>query len=142
LERSAIQLQREALSRERSAFRARSIAIAAIPIWVAGTWPKKTPFRRAARYDGVVAVKGNIESALSPAQVGEMIAYVHRFRSADSVFDVLQMGETKGKSKAQDREIVASYAEAGSTWWVESMFPRRYEIEKARLRIRRGPPNL
>lgn len=27
-----------------------------IPIWIAGTWPHKLPFRRAARYDGVVAV--------------------------------------------------------------------------------------
>src|SRR5689334_13471095 len=25
-----------------------------IPVWVAGTWPKKPPFRRAARWDGVV----------------------------------------------------------------------------------------
>jgi alkanesulfonate monooxygenase SsuD/methylene tetrahydromethanopterin reductase-like flavin-dependent oxidoreductase (luciferase family) len=27
-----------------------------IPIWVAGTWPKRPPFRRAARYDGVIPV--------------------------------------------------------------------------------------
>jgi alkanesulfonate monooxygenase SsuD/methylene tetrahydromethanopterin reductase-like flavin-dependent oxidoreductase (luciferase family) len=113
-----------------------------IPIWVAGTWPKKPPFRRAARYDGVVAVGGDVESALSPAQVFDLGAYIRRFRSADSVFDVLQMGETHGESMEQDREIVAPYAVAGSTWWIESLFPRHREVEEARLRIRRGPPNL
>ena len=113
-----------------------------IPIWIAGTWPKKPPFRRAARYDGVVAVRGNIESALSPAQVREMIAYVGRFRSADSAFEVLQMGETRGESKAEDRETVAPYAAAGSTWWIESLFPRHRYIEEARWRIRRGPPSF
>src|ERR1700687_4420778 len=77
-----------------------------IPIWIAGTWPKKPPFRRAARYDGVVAVGGDVESALSPAQVFDLGAYIRRFRTADSVFDVLQMGETHGESMEQDREIV------------------------------------
>jgi alkanesulfonate monooxygenase SsuD/methylene tetrahydromethanopterin reductase-like flavin-dependent oxidoreductase (luciferase family) len=113
-----------------------------IPIWIAGTWPKKPPFRRAARYDGVVAVMGDIESALSPAQVSDLLAYVRRFRSAELAFDVLQFGETPGQNKVEDREIVAPYAAAGSTWWVESMFPRHREVEQARLRIRRGPPGL
>ena len=40
-----------------------------IPIWVAGTWPKRPPFRRAARYDGVIPVTGDIRSSLSPAQL-------------------------------------------------------------------------
>jgi alkanesulfonate monooxygenase SsuD/methylene tetrahydromethanopterin reductase-like flavin-dependent oxidoreductase (luciferase family) len=113
-----------------------------IPIWIAGTWPKKPPFRRAARYDGVVAVSGDLESALSPAQVSDLVAYVRRFRSADSVFDVLHFGDTAGQSKAEDREIIAPYAAAGSTWWIESVFPRHCEAEQARLRIRRGPPGL
>jgi alkanesulfonate monooxygenase SsuD/methylene tetrahydromethanopterin reductase-like flavin-dependent oxidoreductase (luciferase family) len=33
-----------------------------IPIWVAGTWPKRPPFRRAARYDGVIPVAGDVRS--------------------------------------------------------------------------------
>jgi alkanesulfonate monooxygenase SsuD/methylene tetrahydromethanopterin reductase-like flavin-dependent oxidoreductase (luciferase family) len=113
-----------------------------IPIWIAGTWPKKPPFRRAARYDGVVAVRGDLKFALSPAQVNDLLSYVTRFRSAGSAFDIILFGETPGQSKAEDREIVAPYAAAGSTWWVESMFPRHREVEQARLRIRRGPPAL
>jgi alkanesulfonate monooxygenase SsuD/methylene tetrahydromethanopterin reductase-like flavin-dependent oxidoreductase (luciferase family) len=111
-----------------------------IPIWVAGTWPRKPPFRRAARYDGVVAVRGDIESALSPEQVRVMVSYVRRFRRTDAVLDVIQFGETKGENKGEDQEVVATYAAAGSTWWVESVFPRHPGVEGARLRIRRGPP--
>ncbi|MBF6570407.1 MAG: LLM class flavin-dependent oxidoreductase [Candidatus Binataceae bacterium] len=111
-----------------------------IPIWIAGTWPKKPPFRRAALYEGVVAVRGDIDSALAPAQVSDLIAYVRRFRSVDAAFDVVQFGETPGQNKAEDTEIVAPYAAAGSTWWVESIFPRHREVEQAQLRIRRGPP--
>jgi alkanesulfonate monooxygenase SsuD/methylene tetrahydromethanopterin reductase-like flavin-dependent oxidoreductase (luciferase family) len=111
-----------------------------IPIWIAGAWPRKPPFRRAARYDGVVAVRGDVESALSPEHVEDMIAYIRRFRSDDSVFEVLQFGETQGENKLQDQEVVSAYAAAGTTWWIESMFPRYRAIEEARLRIRRGPP--
>src|SRR5580658_3833052 len=46
-----------------------------IPIWVAGTWPKRPPFRRAARYDGVIPVTGDIRSALSAADLSELIDY-------------------------------------------------------------------
>jgi alkanesulfonate monooxygenase SsuD/methylene tetrahydromethanopterin reductase-like flavin-dependent oxidoreductase (luciferase family) len=113
-----------------------------IPIWIAGSWPKKLPFQRAASYDGVVAVKGDIESALSPAQVSDLVAYIRRFRSANLVFDVLQFGETPGQNKTQDREIVAPYIAAGSTWWIESVFPRHRELKQALQRIRRGPPAL
>jgi alkanesulfonate monooxygenase SsuD/methylene tetrahydromethanopterin reductase-like flavin-dependent oxidoreductase (luciferase family) len=36
---------------KRGAFPADTIGVAANSNWVAGTWPKKPPFRRAARYD-------------------------------------------------------------------------------------------
>lgn len=111
-----------------------------IPIWVAGTWPKKPPFRRAARYEGAVAVGGDLQISLSPLQVGELIAYVRRWRDDLSNFDIVQFGETPALSKAQDLAIVAPYACAGATWWLESMFPLRVEIGHALARIRRGPP--
>jgi len=111
-----------------------------IPIWVAGSWPKKPPFRRAARYEGAVAVAGDLEISLSPTQVSELTAYIRRWRNDLSTFDIVQFGETPGLSKSQDLEIVAPYACAGATWWLESMFPLRGETEQALARIRRGPP--
>jgi alkanesulfonate monooxygenase SsuD/methylene tetrahydromethanopterin reductase-like flavin-dependent oxidoreductase (luciferase family) len=111
-----------------------------VPIWVAGTWPKKPPFRRAARYDGVIAVAGDLEAALSPAQVEEMVSYTRRFRTADSSFDIVQFGESAGTYKTEDREVTAAYASVGVNWWLESIFPRYQEVAAARGRILRGPP--
>jgi alkanesulfonate monooxygenase SsuD/methylene tetrahydromethanopterin reductase-like flavin-dependent oxidoreductase (luciferase family) len=113
-----------------------------VPIWVAGTWPRRPPFRRAARYDGVVAVAGNLEAALSPAQVSEMVAYTRSFRTAGSPFDVVQFGETDGADKNEDRHITDAYKSVGVTWWLESVFPRYPEPAAARARILRGPPQL
>jgi len=112
-----------------------------IPIWVAGTWPKRPPFRRAARYDGVVAVAGDLEAALSPEQVSEMVSYIRRFRAAGSSFDVVQFGETEGIHESEEQELTAAYAAAGVGWWLESIFPRYPEVTAARARIMRGPPS-
>ena len=47
-----------------------------IPVWVAGTWPKKAPSRRAARYDGIVPVAGDFTHSISPAQLREIVEYI------------------------------------------------------------------
>src|SRR5271154_1327826 len=113
-----------------------------IPIWVAGTWPRKPPFRRAARFDGVVAVAGNLKSMLGPAEVSDLVAYVGRFRTGDAPFDVVQFGETTGSDRKVDCAIVAPYEKAGATWWMESMFPRYPDVLSVRARILKGPPRF
>ena len=111
-----------------------------IPIWVAGTWPKKPPFRRAARYDGVVPVAGNFDHSITPAQLHELITYVKRVRTTESSFDAVQLGNAA--SSQGGRKIVAAYAAAGATWWVETFGLSSCPIEEVRSRIRDGPPNL
>jgi alkanesulfonate monooxygenase SsuD/methylene tetrahydromethanopterin reductase-like flavin-dependent oxidoreductase (luciferase family) len=113
-----------------------------IPIWLAGTWPRRPPFRRAARYDGVIPVTGDIRSSLSAAELGELIAFVsqHRGSAARDSFDVVYSAGTPGESGEQDREIIAPYTAAGATWWLESMLPWQRSPQQARERIRRGPP--
>jgi alkanesulfonate monooxygenase SsuD/methylene tetrahydromethanopterin reductase-like flavin-dependent oxidoreductase (luciferase family) len=123
-------------------FLPRPIQSPRIPLWVAGSWPNRPPFRRAARYDGVVAVAGNVAATLTAAQVCQMIAYTRRFRAVASSFDVVQFGETHGTDKTGDRELAATYAAAGVTWWLESIFPRYSEVKSARARILRGPPSV
>lgn len=108
-----------------------------IPIWVAGTWPKKPPFRRAARFDGIIPVAGNLKSVLGPAEVGDLVTYVRGFRTDDAPFDVVQFGETTGSGQ-KDWDLVAAYEKAGVTWWVESMFPRYPDVKSARARIHKG----
>jgi len=112
-----------------------------IPIWIAGTWPKKPPFRRAARFDGIVAVAGNLKSLLGPAEVRNLVAYIGRFRTSDAPFDVVQFGETTGIDR-KDHDIIAAYDKVGVTWWVESMFPRYPDVQSVRARILKGPPHF
>jgi alkanesulfonate monooxygenase SsuD/methylene tetrahydromethanopterin reductase-like flavin-dependent oxidoreductase (luciferase family) len=111
-----------------------------IPIWVAGTWPRKPPFRRAARYDGVIAVAGNLNSSLSPEGVIEMVSYIRRFRVTEAAFDVIHSGETTGTDRELDRHRIDAYQLAGITWWLESIFPRFPTVVSARGRILKGPP--
>jgi alkanesulfonate monooxygenase SsuD/methylene tetrahydromethanopterin reductase-like flavin-dependent oxidoreductase (luciferase family) len=112
-----------------------------IPIWVAGMWPNKPPFRRAARYDGVVPISTNIEHSLPPDEVRALIIYIRKHRSSAAPFDVVCSGETNAGS-IRAREIVAPYAEAGATWWLESVLPWKTSFADFRARVVAGPPRL
>jgi alkanesulfonate monooxygenase SsuD/methylene tetrahydromethanopterin reductase-like flavin-dependent oxidoreductase (luciferase family) len=124
-----------------------------IPIWVAGTWPKKRPFRRAARWDGVVPLGEEDPGAgprLTPAEVRNMLAYVRLHHTAGAAFDVVIGGHTDGSDRAADRAAVQSYVEAGATWWLEDVSPWSFSwtwqgpwpVAAMRERIRIGPPKV
>jgi alkanesulfonate monooxygenase SsuD/methylene tetrahydromethanopterin reductase-like flavin-dependent oxidoreductase (luciferase family) len=110
-----------------------------IPIWTAGTWPRKAPFRRAARFEGVIPIGGDIEKPLSPGDVRDILAFIREHRTTDAPFDVILAGDTSG-DRERDRAIVGPYEEAGATWWFEAPLPWKTPLEKVRERIRRGPP--
>jgi alkanesulfonate monooxygenase SsuD/methylene tetrahydromethanopterin reductase-like flavin-dependent oxidoreductase (luciferase family) len=113
-----------------------------IPIWVAGSWPRKPPFRRAARLDGVVPVSSDIEKSLTPDDTRAIVEFIKSHRTSDAPFDLVHSGETPGVSAEQDREIVAPYAAAGATWWLEGILPWKTSLDKVRARIRKGPPRV
>jgi alkanesulfonate monooxygenase SsuD/methylene tetrahydromethanopterin reductase-like flavin-dependent oxidoreductase (luciferase family) len=113
-----------------------------IPIWVAGTWPRKPPFRRAARFDGILPISGDIETQLTPSHVRDLIAFMKSVRTSNAPFEVIQSGETSGENADHDRAIVAPYEEAGATWWFEGRLPWRSSVEQVRARVRIGPPRL
>ncbi len=112
-----------------------------IPLWVAGIWPFKKPFRRAARWDGVCPLK-HPNQLMSPEDMREMLAYIRQFRTQDGPFDVLATGNTSGTDHQKDRDLIMPYAEAGATWWQEGFLFHEGELEAARTRIRQGPPRL
>jgi alkanesulfonate monooxygenase SsuD/methylene tetrahydromethanopterin reductase-like flavin-dependent oxidoreductase (luciferase family) len=115
-----------------------------IPIWVAGVWPGKAPFRRAARWDGTFPIKiggGGFPEALSPEDVRAVHSYVACRREDAAPFDVVIGGVTPGDDPAKATDIVASRAEAGATWWMEEIInPWRGPLDELRERVRRGPP--
>jgi alkanesulfonate monooxygenase SsuD/methylene tetrahydromethanopterin reductase-like flavin-dependent oxidoreductase (luciferase family) len=108
-----------------------------IPIWIAGTWPIKAPFRRAARNE-----------MMTPGQVRDMIKSINEHRDSSAPFDIVHAGITSGKDLAQDAAIVAEYAAVGVTWWMEAINPERWgdwgtwPLEAMRQRILDGPPKV
>ncbi len=110
-----------------------------IPIWVAGVWPNKKPFRRAAQWDGVCPM--GRDGVMTPDDFRDMLAYIEEYRTSDAPFDVVRGARTPGKDAGEDAAIVAPYAEAGVTWWSEG-FDWNDTLEAVRARIHTGPPQL
>ena len=112
-----------------------------IPIWVAGGWPTKAPFRRAARWDGVFPMgQPSVNGLVTPADFSDLLAYIREHRTSDAPFDAIHGGHTTGADVAQDAALITPYAEAGVTWWMESASGRT--PDQTRERIRRGPPRI
>jgi alkanesulfonate monooxygenase SsuD/methylene tetrahydromethanopterin reductase-like flavin-dependent oxidoreductase (luciferase family) len=122
-----------------------------VPIWVAGTWPGTAPFRRAARWDGVVpAARGDrVVNYLTPGEVRSLTDVVHRHRTAgaDETFDVVITGRT-GQDAVADAALLRRQADAGATWWLEDVSPWAYgwnwtgpwPVQRMDARVRAGPP--
>lgn len=108
-----------------------------IPVWLAGGWPNRKPFRRAALWDGIylMAVNQVTGKPLAPAETREIVAYMHTYRENTDPFEVVVSGETPADPR-KGTEIVQPYREAGATWWIEA----REFFEECRERIRQGPP--
>jgi alkanesulfonate monooxygenase SsuD/methylene tetrahydromethanopterin reductase-like flavin-dependent oxidoreductase (luciferase family) len=118
-----------------------------IPIWVAGIWPNKKPFRRAAGWDGVFPLGKDLTftQQMTPERIHEVSEYVQAHRpptSETSPYDLAHWGITTGDDPDADRTLVASYAAVGVTWWMENFNNERGPIEAQRARIRQGPPRL
>lgn len=109
-----------------------------IPIWVAGYWPNYRPFRRAARYDGLLPGKVG-ERDLSFDELRECLAYVQEHRARSGPFDVALYGHTPSNSDRAAR-IVKPWEQAGATWWREGIGDWLGSLKKIRSRIRAGPP--
>ena len=129
---------------EETQFRPGPVQSPRIPIWVAGTWPNKRPFRRAARWDGAfpLGVGQSHVGMMTPGEIKAVIAYVLEQRTDDAPFDIVHSGITPGESMDQDAEIVAPYAALEVTWWLENINPERSSLHTMRHRIRFGPPKI
>jgi alkanesulfonate monooxygenase SsuD/methylene tetrahydromethanopterin reductase-like flavin-dependent oxidoreductase (luciferase family) len=118
-----------------------------VPIWVGGAWPHRRPFRRAARWDGAVPMKAG-GGILSADEIRAIAAYIATHRTSSDPFEIVMAGETPGDEQAAGVEIVAPYADAGLTWWLENIHPWRFgwqwtgpwPVADMEARIRQGPP--
>ncbi|MFN8371855.1 MAG: LLM class flavin-dependent oxidoreductase [Anaerolineae bacterium] len=122
-----------------------------IPIWVAGIWPNKAPFRRAARWDGVAPLwqEQGFDNMVPAPMVKEIVAYIRSQRATDAPFAVTHWGILPQKD-SERASVVAEYAEAGVTWWRENISPFRFgggwndnwDLQRMRAVILQGPPQM
>lgn len=110
-----------------------------IPIWVAATWPKKKPMRRAARWDGFYPLAD--ENGMSPGQMREGMAFLRPLLAPDKPFEALAIGGRPGKDPEAELAKIAAYRDAGATWWQEGVGPSD-DLAYIRTQIRKGPPDL
>ena len=107
-----------------------------IPIWVAGLWPNRAPFRRAARWDGALPLDhGHVLKELSPDELRECRDYIVEHRDSEDPFDLIAFAVTQPRTP----EVVAEYEHAGATWWVEAVHPLEESLADFRARVGRGP---
>ena len=112
-----------------------------VPIWIAGTWPRKRPFQRSLRWDGYAPV-GKAGSPLTPEDVREMRTLASAQRGSDEPFEIRITGSTNGDDPDDARRKVTRFAEAGATWWDETLSASGMSLEEERERVRRGPPDV
>jgi alkanesulfonate monooxygenase SsuD/methylene tetrahydromethanopterin reductase-like flavin-dependent oxidoreductase (luciferase family) len=115
-----------------------------IPVWCGGRWPNKRPFRRAARWDGVMPIHTGygLGETMPPAELRAVVAYTREHRTEAGPFDVALEGRTDGSAADRGGQLVASYVPAGLTWWVEALGWWRGTPAEAMSRIRQGPPAI
>ncbi len=103
-----------------SQFLPRPLQTPRIPVWVAGNWPNKAPFRRMAHWDGMVpqtnpAVDENI------SELEEAIQFTLDLRDSDAPFDVAyRVTPATAASQAE------AYEAAGVTWLLVQLYPQHF----------------
>jgi alkanesulfonate monooxygenase SsuD/methylene tetrahydromethanopterin reductase-like flavin-dependent oxidoreductase (luciferase family) len=125
---------------EKMTFRPPSLQRPRIPVWAGGWWPNKAPFRRAARWDGVIPLKSSGDNLLTPEEVVKLRAFIASQRTSQDPFDTAIIQWTDPSDPKGAAEKVAAYEKAGATWWLESLYMQQNSLEGLRRRIRVGPP--
>jgi len=91
-----------------------------IPVWVAGNWPNKAPFRRMARWDGMVP-QTNPEVDENISELKEAIQFTLDLRESDDPFNVAySVTPAKAASQAE------AYEAAGVTWLLVQLYPQHF----------------
>lgn len=94
-----------------------------IPVWIGGNSPRAR--RLAAVYDGWVPDSTSLtEMSMTPDEIRE-----------EAIDDVAVMGY----SASDDLELHRAYAEAGATWWLESLHDGRGSLDELLARVSAGP---
>jgi hypothetical protein len=92
---------------------------------------------RVLRCDGMLT-----DQSASIADIQAISAFIAEQRALASPFDIVMEADTREDTPEQARAKVRDWANAGVTWWVETMWSPESTVAGARTRIRQGPPQL
>jgi alkanesulfonate monooxygenase SsuD/methylene tetrahydromethanopterin reductase-like flavin-dependent oxidoreductase (luciferase family) len=141
-------LRGDTVSHEGPAYRVRDavvcpppVQVPRMPIWLGGTRPGA--LRRAARWDGWIGIAVSEDGStmeLSPEAFGARVAAVRAERAAlGRADDPFEIG-LFAFSQPDEGALVRAYADAGATWWLESLSPMRGSLDELLGRVEAGPP--
>jgi hypothetical protein len=111
------------------------------PLWVPGIWPRMKSMQRILKCDGLLPQKMNGKGefeAVTPIDLRQMKAYIDGNRKLATPFDFATEGKTGDMNALEQHDLLQEWAEAGTTWWVESLWEASEDQIIARLR--HGPP--
>jgi alkanesulfonate monooxygenase SsuD/methylene tetrahydromethanopterin reductase-like flavin-dependent oxidoreductase (luciferase family) len=136
-------------------FRPRPLQQPRIPIWVGGVWPNRRPLKRMARWDGMFPLFWGIDDIEEQqSNLRTMVDRVLDLRAAlpqppagapQHPFEVVVSGETPTGRRDQTEAHIAGFADAGATWWLESLARgftgggEPWSFEQIRERVLAGP---
>ena len=103
-----------------SQFLPRPVQSPRIPVWVAGYWPHKAPFRRMARWDGMVPLV-SADSKDDIKALREAIRFTHSLRDSDQPYDAAYSIPPAKAAAHADK-----YAEIGITWLLVQLYPTHF----------------
>ncbi|CAN5633365.1 LLM class flavin-dependent oxidoreductase [soil metagenome] len=113
------------------------------PIWLGGMRPGA--LRRAARWDGWIAIATGDDGASMALSVGSFGTLVRRVQAeressgrAAETFDIAVFGRSDNGGSA----LVEEYAGGGAKWWLESLSPMRGSLDELLAVVRDGPPTV
>jgi alkanesulfonate monooxygenase SsuD/methylene tetrahydromethanopterin reductase-like flavin-dependent oxidoreductase (luciferase family) len=112
-----------------------------IPIWVAGTWPKSGPLRRASRFDGYFPLRltddGYGVVPFTSEQIVAMRTELEVLRDGRPI-DMIVMGEPP---EAADEGRLRELEGAGVTWFLVGLDSREKGWAELVDLVRGGPPH-
>ena len=121
-------------------FRPKTVQKPRIKMWGAGTWPKKGPFQRAAKLDGVVPLSRDYRIPLTPDDYRDMVAYLEN-NGMQYPYDVVKISFDSTKS-GEKSEAINAFKDVGVNWWLELVSDWNGSYEKIRDIILQGPTEI
>ena len=108
-----------------------------IPIWAVGILGSRKSMNRVLSCDGML-----IDPSYSPEDMVKLKTVVAEGRTHTSPFDIVMEADTRADTPEEAQAKVRHWADAGATWWVESMWSGDSSVEATRARIKQGPPRI